>query len=53
MTPLQIEALIAGLVLMIQLVNQQLGENDKLTDEEKAAFIARIKSAQASVPDWV
>ena len=52
MTPLQIEALISGLVLMIQLANQQISGTDKLTDEEKAAYIARIKAAQLAVPDW-
>lgn len=52
MTPLEIEALVSGLVLMIQLVNSQLAGTDKLTDEEKAAFVARIKAAQLSVPDW-
>jgi hypothetical protein len=52
MTPVEIEALIAGIALMIQLINQQIATSDKLTEEEKAAFIARIKAAQASVPDW-
>jgi hypothetical protein len=52
MTPLEIQALVSGLVLMIQLVNQQLETTDKLTDEEKAAFVERIKAAQVAVPDW-
>jgi hypothetical protein len=52
MTPAEIEALVAGLVLLIQLVNQQLAGAGTLTDEEKAAFVARIKAAQSAVPDW-
>ena len=53
MTPVEIEALVSGLILMIQLVNQKLSGTDKLTDEEKAMFVARIKAAQDSVPEWV
>jgi len=52
MTPIEIEALVSGLILIIQLVNQELADTSKLTDEEKAAFVARIKAAQAAVPDW-
>jgi hypothetical protein len=52
MNPAEIEALISGLILIIQLVSDQLGASDKLTDEEKAAFVARIKAVQLAVPDW-
>ena len=52
MTPVQIEALVSGLILVIQLVNQQIGDSAELTPEEKQAFIDRIKAAQAAVPEW-
>ena len=52
MTPAQIEAIVSGLILVIQLVNQAIGEAGSLTDEEKELFIARIRVAQDAVPDW-
>lgn len=52
MTPVEIEALVGGLILLIQLVNQQIGDATGLTEEEKAAFVARIQAAQTSVPEW-
>jgi hypothetical protein len=59
MTPEQIVALVGALVqlsplipLIIQWANDQVQNNENLTQEEKDAYIARIKVAQASIPEW-
>jgi hypothetical protein len=48
----EIDAIIGSLILIIQLITQYVGDSTTLTDEEKAAFIERIKTAQATVPEW-
>ena len=52
MTGAEIEIAIAGIVTLIQLLQQQIDSNDKLTPEEKATFKARIQFTQANVPEW-
>ena len=52
LTPVEIQAIISALILAIQLLSQYVEDSTSLTDEEKQAFIDRIKFAQISVPDW-
>jgi hypothetical protein len=52
LSPAEIEAIISSLILILQLVSSYIGESTSLTAEEKAAFIERIKTAQATVPEW-
>jgi len=48
----EIDALIGSLILLLQLVSGYIGDSTTLTEDQKAAFIDRIKTAQATVPEW-
>ena len=52
MTPAEIQAIIGGLVLLIQLVSTQVENSLDLTPEQKKELIDRITAAQNAVPKW-
>lgn len=52
LSPAEIEALIASLNMVIQIVISQIGDSSLLTVDEKAAFKTRITTAQAMVLEW-
>lgn len=52
LTPIEIEAIVSAMILAIQLLSNYIGDDTALTEEEKVAFINRIKLAQLSVPEW-
>lgn len=51
-SPAEIQLIISGLLAIIQLITTFIDKADNLTNEEKQAYLNRIKLAQLSVPEW-
>jgi len=45
-------ALISALITLSIGIANQIMKDDNLTDEEKQAYLARIKAAMDNVPEW-